>query len=235
MESNLNVIILAGGKGTRLRPLTFAVPKPLIPVGKKPILQILLERLCGFGLTRVHLAVGYRAELIETYFGNGKRLGLELFYHRERRSLGTAGPVRAMRDRFHLKGPCLVLNADIISDINFKHFIDWHKRKRSAMTVGCLRYEYRIPFGVLEIQKRHIRDVREKPSVVFQVSTGMYLVEQPAIDLVRPKTHFNMPDLMTKLIHKKMRLLAYPLTCSWKAIETLDDLQNFYHASSRGK
>lgn len=224
----MNIIILAGGKGTRLRPLTFSIPKPLIPVGKNPILQILLHRLSNFGFHKMYLAVGYRAELIEAYFGDGRHFGLRLFYLREKMPLGTAGPIRLVRDTYNLKGPCLVLNADILSNINFRHLINWHTRNKADMTVSYVRYKYKLPYGMVEIEKKYIYRVIEKPILNFHISTGIYIIEQSAINLIPVRKSFNMPDLMAYIINQKMRLMAYPLRCKWSAIETIDDLENFY-------
>ena len=227
----MNVIILAGGRGTRLRPLTFAIPKPLIPVGEKPVMELILERLVGFGFQQVFLAVGYRAELLETYFGNGERLGLRLYYHREEIPLGTAGPVRLIRDAFGLVGTCLVLNADIITNVNFMDLIAWHREKDADMTVVARKYEYKMPFGMLEIEKEYIHNVQEKPSLTFNISAGIYLLEQPVLNLIPPNRFYDMPDLMLQLIERGMRLMAYPLTDEWRAIETIDDLEAIYNSS----
>lgn len=234
MESKLNVIILAGGSGKRLRPLTFAIPKPLIPVGEKPILELLLRRLGRAGLKRIFLAVGYRAELIETYFGNGKRFGLRLRYKRESSPLGTAGPVRLLRDSYKLKGACLVLNADILTDIDFRHLIRWHKKEHADMTVVSSKYAYKVPFGILGLKGRLVERVEEKPVLRFDISTGIYVLEQAAIDLIPRRQAFHMTDLMPSLIKAKKRLLAYPLKAKWSAIETISDLANFYGKQPTG-
>ena len=118
----MKAIILAGGLGTRLRPLTFAVPKPLIPVGERPILEILVENLKRHGVSDIYLAVGYRAELIQVYFQDGRQFGVNIQYSREDKRLGTAGPLRLIRDRFELSEPVLVMNADIMTKLDFQEF-----------------------------------------------------------------------------------------------------------------
>ncbi len=228
MEFKMNVIILAGGKGTRLRPLTFAIPKPLIPVGEKPILELLLEKLALSGFKKIFLAVGYRAELIETYFGDGKRFGIDLFYEKEERPLGTAGPARLIYGKHGLTGPCLVLNADLMTKINFKQLVKWHQRKAADMTVACADYEYKVPYGTFDLEGESIKKVREKPALNFNISTGIYILERKAINLILRYRKFDMPALMKKMIDKKMRLLAYPLRAQWSAIETIEDLEDFY-------
>lgn len=228
MASNVNVIIQAGGKGTRLRPLTFAIPKPLVPIGEKPILELLLERLNSFGLRTLYLTVGYRAELIETYFGNGKRFGINLFYQREPFPLGTAGPVRNVYDAYGLSGPCLAMNADIITDIDFLDIIKWHNAHNAAMTVATRSHEYKMPFGMLHVQNEYILGVKEKPSIQYNVSAGIYVLDETTVNLIPQATNFDMPELMSLLIAGQKRLIAYPLTASWRAIETVEDLKDAY-------
>lgn len=229
----MNVIILAGGRGKRLRPLTFTIPKPLIPLGEKPILELLLKNLKGFNLKKIYLAVGYCAELIQSYFADGRRFGVELFYQREKFRLGTAGPLRMIYDNYRLNGPCLVLNADILTDINFKQMIFWHTRKKADMTVLSSSYTYKIPYGVLEINNQRICKVREKPGVSFNISNGIYIMEENVIYMIPLNKTFDIPDLMSRIINKKMRLMAYPLKEKWKAIETIADLENHYNANYR--
>jgi len=118
----MKAIILAGGLGTRLRPLTFAIPKPLIPVGERPILEILIENLKTYGVTDIYLAVGYRAELIQLYFQDGQRFGVNIHYSQEEKRLGTAGPLRLIRDRFGIVEPVLVMNSDIMTKLDFEDF-----------------------------------------------------------------------------------------------------------------
>ena len=231
MGCKVNVIILAGGRGTRLQPLTFAIPKPLIPVGEKPILELLLQHLLHFEFRKVFLAVGYRAELIETYFGDGKRFGMELCYQREKTPLGTAGPVRLIRDAYKLYGPCLVLNADIMTDIDFAHLIKCHREKQADMTVTYMKYEHKVRFGTLDIKEGRIEGAKEKPSLSFYISTGIYLLEQSAIDVIPVHKLYDMPDLMNQLVYKQMRVAAYPLTAKWRAIETIEDLEDAHNHS----
>ncbi len=225
----MNVILLAGGLGKRLRPLTFAIPKPLIPIGEKPILELLLRKLKTSGIKKIYLAVGYRAELIQTYFGDGSRFGLELYYQAEKKPLGTAGPVRLIRDAYDLKGPFLVLNADIITKIDFRKLAQYHLKRNSAMTVVCSKYEYRLPYGVLKIKDTDVLGVEEKPALSFDISCGIYLLGPEAVSLIPAGRRFDMPELMLRLIKRNRQICVFKLKRGeWSAIETIEDLEGFY-------
>ncbi|MGH7166681.1 MAG: sugar phosphate nucleotidyltransferase, partial [Nitrospiraceae bacterium] len=159
----MKAIILAGGLGTRLRPLTFAVPKPLIPVGERPILEILVENLKRHGVSDIYLAVGYRAELIQVYFQDGRQFGVNIQYSREDKRLGTAGPLRLIRDRFELSEPVLVMNADIMTKLDFQAFFQTHLKEAAAITVGIRQYEHVVPYGVVQMDGERIHTIEERP------------------------------------------------------------------------
>lgn len=220
----MKAIVLAGGLGTRLRPLTFAIPKPLVPVGERPILAILLQNLKANGVTDVYLAVGYRAELVQLYVQDGQQFGLRVHYSREDRRLGTAGPLRLIRDRFGIAEPVLVMNADIITEVSFRDLYETHRREEAALTVGVRRHEYVVPYGVVEMEAGMIRAIDERPHLVFQISCGIYVLEPPGLDLVPENKFFDMPDLIATLIKSGRRVYGYPILERWVAIETLSDL-----------
>ena len=136
----MKTFILAGGLGTRLRPLTFAIPKPLIPVGERPILEILIENLKAHGVEDIYLAVGYRAELIQVYFRDGRQFGVNIHYSQEGKRLGTAGPLRLIRDRFGIREPALVMNSDIITEVSFREFYQAHLCRMNFILSGISSY-----------------------------------------------------------------------------------------------
>jgi len=220
----MKAIILAGGLGTRLRPLTFAIPKPLIPVGERPILEVLIENLKAYGVTDIYLAVGYRAELIQLYFQDGQRFGINIHYSREDKRLGTAGPLRLIRDRFRLSEPVLVMNSDIITKLNFEDFYQSHLREASALTVGIREHEYIVPYGVVQIEGKGICSVEERPKLSFNISCGIYVVSPDVFNLVPKDQLFDMPDLIRVAVKSGYKTFPYQIREQWVAIESLADL-----------
>ena len=220
----MKAIILAGGLGTRLRPLTFAIPKPLIPVGERPILEVLVENLKTHGVTDVYLAVGYRAELIQLYFQDGRQYGLNIHYSREEKRLGTAGPLRLIRDRCGITEPVLVMNSDIITKLDFRKFYQTHLKESAAITVGIRPFEYAVPYGVVELEKEWVRSIEERPKLSFKISCGIYVVNAEILDLVPQDRFFDMPDLIHAAVNSGHRVLGYQIREAWTAIESLGDL-----------
>lgn len=221
----MKAIVLAGGLGTRLRPLTFAIPKPLVPVGEKPILEILIENLTAHGVTDIYLAVGYRAELIETYFQDGGRFGVNIHYSREETRLGTAGPVRLARDQFGISGPVMVMNADIITEINFSDMLKWHQDKGAAITVGIRRFDQTVPFGVVETDGERITGIVERPTHTHQINCGIYAVSPEVIDLIPPGEEFYMPDFIGAAMGAGHAISGFEFSEKWVSIDNLGDLE----------
>ena len=220
----MKAIILAGGLGTRLRPLTFAIPKPLIPVGERPILEILIENLKTYGVTNIYLAVGYRAELIQVYFQDGRQFGVNIQYSQEDKRLGTAGPLRLIRDRFGISEPVLVMNSDIITKLNFEDFYESHLREAAVLTVGIRAHEYIVHYGVVEMEERQICSIEERPKLSFNISCGIYVLSPSILDLVPDNQFFDMPDLIRLAIRNGHRTFVYQIREKWAAIESLEDL-----------
>ena len=220
----MKAIILAGGLGTRLRPLTFAIPKPLIPVGERPILEVLVENLKAYGVTDIYLAVGYRAELIQVYFQDGQRFGVNIHYSQEEKRLGTAGPLRLIRERFKLSEPVLVMNSDIITKLNFEDFYQSHLTEDAAITVGIREYEYIVPYGVVKTDEMQISSIEERPKLSFNISCGIYVVNPNIVDLVPQDQFCDMPDLIRRAIKSGYKTFPYQIREQWVAIESLGDL-----------
>jgi len=220
----MRAIILAGGLGTRLRPLTFAIPKPLIPVGERPILEVLIENLKAHGVVDIYLAVGYKAELIQLYFQDGQRFGVNIHYSQEEKRLGTAGPLRLIRERFKLSEPVLVMNSDIITKLNFEDFYQSHLTEDAAITVGIREYEYIVPYGVVKTEEMQISSIEERPKLSFNISCGIYVVNPKIVDLVPQDQFFDMPDLIRVATRSGYKTFAYQIREQWVAIESLGDL-----------
>lgn len=217
-----DVIILAGGRGTRLAPYTTVFPKPLMPVGEMPVLEILLRQLARGGFTNVHLAVGYLAGLLEAYFGDGRRFGVDLHYWLEDAPLGTAGPLAAIptdSDRL------IVMNGDLLTSLNFVELVDHHARSGAAATVGVHRREVPIEFGVVNREADRIVGFEEKPTLSYDVSMGVYVVERSAVELIPRETHFDFPDFVQLMIDADLKVNAYLSDGFWLDIGRHEDYE----------
>jgi NDP-sugar pyrophosphorylase family protein len=213
-------VILAGGRGQRLRPYTFVIPKPLIPIGEKPIVELLLRHLASEGVTDAYLATGYGGDLIQTYFGSGRRVGLNMFYLQEDKRLGTAGPVRMIRDRFGLKESFLVINADIVTRVSLARLFDTHRKHQAVLTVGVYKHQQVLPFGQISIdQHGRVTRIEEKPTIPLTVNTGIYVMRPDAVDGVLPDSFLDMPDLAMGLLQQGRRVQSHEILEPWCAIE----------------
>jgi len=221
----MKVVILAGGLGARLRPLTFSIPKPLLPVGEKPILEIILSKLKSQGLTDIIIAVGYRSELIKTYFGNGEKFGVDIKYVEEDEPLGTAGPLAALKEKFDIKEPILLMNGDILTRLDFNKLIEFHLSNKADMTVGIKRHEQKTPFGVIDLDGKEIKKIKEKPILTFDISAGIYVLSPAVLDIVPKGKFYQMPDLIKETMGKGKKVLGYKIDEYWRAVEHKGDYE----------
>ena len=222
---NMQALILAGGKGTRLRPYTTVLPKPLMPVGDYPILEIILRQLRGAGVSEVILAVGYMSQLFEAFFQDGSRYGLRIVYSFEEQPLGTAGPLALALQR--LNDDVLVMNGDLLTSLNYRRLFEYHKQHGAAATIGLYQREAKIDFGVIERDTDHrlIRYV-EKPTYHFDVSMGVNVLHRDAIaPYLTPGKHLDLPDLMRSLVRDGHPVYCYQEPCCWLDIGRVEDYQ----------
>jgi NDP-sugar pyrophosphorylase family protein len=221
-------VILAGGKGVRMRPLTYTIPKPLLPVGEKPIIEEIIERLRAQGIRELIIAVGYRAELIETFVRDGAHLGVSIEYVRETQPLGTAGPLALVREQCALPAgePLLVMNGDILTGIDMRALVAAHRQAASALTVATREFQLKHPYGVIQLDGDRITGIVEKPMVTDVVSAGIYVLEPAALDLVPREKFFDMPDLVNALLAHNRPVGAYPFDDEWLAIDSIDQLED---------
>jgi NDP-sugar pyrophosphorylase family protein len=217
----MRIVILAGGRGTRLRPLTYSLPKPLLPIGETPILELMIRRFSTLGLNDITLMTGYRSELIEAYFGNGRRFNVRIRYVKEKKRLGTAGPLRLLKG---LEGPFLVMNGDILTGLDPKRMLNFHIKKGASITVGTRRYEETLPYGVVESEGDLVKGMKERPILRFEVSGGIYILEPSIIRLIEEDLYLDMPELILRAIDNGMKVLRYPIKEYWISIEKIDDL-----------
>jgi NDP-sugar pyrophosphorylase family protein len=227
----MRAVILAGGLGTRLRPLTFSIPKPLLPVGEHPILELILKRLIEFGFEEFIFSVGYRAEFIEAYFGDGTRFGTRIHYLREEEPTGTAGALSLLQENFDISDDetFLLMNGDILTDLDFNRFIDHHKREGFDLTVGVKEIERQLPFGVLEMEDGLVRRIVEKPVSRYPISGGVYLVQGDVLPLVPTDTYFTIPDLVERLVAEGRQVGSYIIEEFWIGVEHQEELDEARH------
>lgn len=225
MNTITKVIILAGGKGQRLQPLTFAIPKPLIPVGETPILELLLKSLKLQGFNEVILAVGYKSEMIKTYFGDGAKLGMKIKYFDEKEPLGTAGPVRAIRDEHKFDDDILLMNGDIITTLEFNKLVESHKNTNADLTVVTTTKSLQSKYGVIQTEGNTIKKIHEKPSFTFEVSSGIYVLNKNVFDLITPGS-FGMDQLINKASASEKKVHTYPIKEYWMAVDLLSDMED---------
>jgi len=218
----MQAIILAGGQGTRLKPFTNVFPKPLVPVGDMPILEIVLRQLKNHGVHKVTLAVNHLAPLIKAFFGDGDRLGLAIDYSLEEQILGTAGPLRLLQ---HLDEDFLVMNGDLLTTIAFSDLYRFHLEQGGLATIGSFNKEVRIDLGVLASEGLVFKDYIEKPTYRFQVSMGVYVLNRKVLDFIPQGKKFDMPDLMLALRDAGHRVVCYSGDYEWIDIGRVEDYE----------
>jgi NDP-sugar pyrophosphorylase family protein len=217
----MRVIILAGGKGVRLAPLTEVIPKPLVPIEGMPILEIVIRQLRVQGFRRITLAVGYMHELIKAYFQDGSRLGVEIDYSFETQPLGTAGPLALIDD---LRDTFLVMNADVLTNINYQDLIRYHQARGGMTTIATFERLTKIDLGII-IKNGHgcVVDYIEKPSVKHLVSMGIYVFEPPVLGFIKEKGYLDFPDLVKMLLGASIPVYYYLFAGYWLDIGRHDD------------
>ena len=209
----MKATILAGGEGRRLRPLTESVPKPLLPVGDKPILQLIIEQLRRDGFEQIHIATGYKGEMIESYFGDGANFGVNIRYSREDAPLGTAGPLKLIES--WADGAILVVNGDILTDASFRDIYSAHKQYDPALTACTVPHSVKIPFGILEADGNQISGIVEKPELQYDIFAGIAVVDAQAISCIPDGQPYQMTELIDRLCTNGSQVLAYPIEKLW--------------------
>jgi NDP-sugar pyrophosphorylase family protein len=226
----MKTVLLAGGRGVRLRPLTYTIPKPLLPIGERPILEEIIDRLKKFGLTDIVMAVGYRAELIETYFGDGEQFDVQIEYSRETEPLGTAGPLGMVRSQLCAdepeSGSVLVMNGDLLTELDLRALIDAHEDAGNDLTMVTREYQLRHPYGVLQLEGDRITGIVEKPTVTDTVNAGIYVFRWSTLDLIPPGSPYEIPHLVNVATGSGRKVAAYPFAGQWLAIDRLENLED---------
>lgn len=217
------VVLMAGGLGQRLRPLTDATPKPLLPVGDRPLLEIIINRFTAQGFRKFFISVNYRADLVEAHFGDGTKFGAVIRYLREDQPLGTGGAIGLLPER--PTASFVVMNGDLLTTINFEALVDFHQQHGADLTLCVRRYSHQIPYGVAEISGSEVVSIVEKPNHECFISGGIYVLSPTVFDRLQPQRRVDMPDLMRELIAEKHRVTAFPVTEYWIDIGRIEDLE----------
>lgn len=215
------VIIMAGGLGTRLRPYTETCPKPMLQVAGKPMLEHILENLLGQGLHRFCFCINYLGDQIASHFGDGQRWGAQVRYIREERRLGTAGAL-ALLDPPPQK-PFLVVNGDVLTRVNYRHFLEFHQRHRAAATVAVRSYEVQLPYAVVEVEEHRVAALVEKPVKTWLVNAGIYCLNPDVLPLIERGTPLDMPDLLERARAAGRTVAAFPVHEAWLDVGRPDD------------
>ena len=209
----MRAIILAGGKGTRLAPYTTVFPKPLMPVGEMPILEIVIRQLRHFGIEHITLAIGHLGELIIAYFGDGSKHGVRIEYSREEQPLGTAGPLSLIEE---LDDTFLVMNGDLLTTMDFGDLLTRHKQSGAMATIAAYEYQTRIDLGILEIDDdNRITGYLEKPTYTNRVSMGIYAFEPQVLKFVKPGVRLDLPELILRMVEDREDVRASVFEGFW--------------------
>ena len=206
-------VVMAGGKGERLRPITDSIPKPMVPVAGRPILERIVLHLVGYGIRTVYMAVNYRSELIEDHFGDGEKLGCSIRYLKEEKPLGTAGALALLPERHG--HPLLVLNGDIITQADIGGLLALHEREGNEITVGVKTHLHTVPFGVVALEGDRITEIMEKPTESWTINAGIYVLNPEILSLIPGGESFAMTDLVEAALEQGKAIGAFPIEEEW--------------------
>jgi len=221
-ELQLSAVVMAGGYGTRLRPVTEELPKPMLPIGDRPLLELILHQLRDAGIKRVNLATHYKKDIIANHFGDGQNFGVEIRYVEEDQPLGTAGALSLLEPS---NEPLLIINGDVLTRVDFHAMLDFHRYHKADMTVAVCQYELRLPHGVVETDGTAITGISEKPVIRHFMNAGIYLLNPEMCRFVPIGHSYDMTDLINKVITEGCRVVSFPLREYWLDIGQAEDYQ----------
>ena len=219
----MKAVILAGGLGTRLRPFTEAIPKPLLPVGEKSVMEIQIERLQSYGFDEIYLATNYKSQYIENYFGDGSRYGVKLTISKETKRLGTAGPLLLLKDE--LTEPFLVMNGDILTLVDFKKMYDFAMKQNSLLTVSVKKEITPFAFGNIDFEGDLVTHIQEKPDIEMFILAGIYIMKPEIFNFFPQDEYFGMDTLMLDMLAKKEPITKHLITEYWLDIGRVADYE----------
>jgi len=217
------VILMAGGLGTRLRPLTENIPKPLLKVGNQPILETIINNFIKHGFVNITISVNYKANMIKEYFKDGSHLGANIDYIEENKRLGTAGALSLIKER--PQEPFFVMNADLLTNVNFSHLLDFHVYEKSISTMCVRDYDYQVPYGVIKTNGSEIVSIQEKPIQTFFVNAGIYILSPQVFEFIPKNEFYDMPTLFNDIIQDNLKSISFPIHEYWLDIGRMSDFE----------
>jgi len=219
----MKAVVLAGGQGTRLAPYTQILPKPLMPIGEMPILEVLIRQMKRHGITEIILTVGHLSHLLQSYFQDGSRYGVNIQYSREEQPLGTAGPLSLIKG---LDRTFMVANGDVLTTMDMSELIDFHIKEGACATIAMHERRVKIDLGVIRLNGGlEVENYIEKPSLDYRVSMGIYIFEPKVLEYIPKAKHLDFPDLVLKLLGEGERVMGYPYEGYWQDLGRADDYQ----------
>ena len=212
LELPIRAIVMAGGLGTRLRPLTDTLPKPMLPIGSRPLLELIVERLKQSGIRRLNVATHYKGEIISEHFKDGQDFGVEITYVKEDQPLGTVGALSLLEDS---EDPLLVINGDILTRVDFREMLNFHREHKAELTIAVRQYEFNVPYGVVESDGVFVKGISEKPTVRQFINAGIYLLNPSVRRLVPNQQQYDMPDLIHRILSEGRQVVCFPVREYW--------------------
>lgn len=217
----MKAVILAGGLGTRLRPFTEAIPKPLLPIGEKSIMEIQIQHLAKYGFNEIYVATNYKADYVESFIGDGKRLGVNITFSKEDKPLGTCGPLTLLKDK--LTEPFIVMNGDVLTTIDFGKLYEYALGIDSDYVVVTKEIVMPFAFGNVFSDGHYITGIEEKPDIKNEIIAGIYVMKPPIFQYFQDNQYFGMDNLIKKLLKNEVPIVRYPMSEFWLDIGRMED------------
>ena len=219
------VILMVGGLGTRLRPLTETTPKPMLPVGGKPILQTIVEKFASYGFVNIVMCIGYKSQVIQDFFGDGGKFGVNIEYILEDKRMGTAGALSLLSERQKPNEPFFVMNGDLLTNVNYESMLEFHLENEAKATMCVREYDFQVPYGVVNIEQGKITSIVEKPVHKFFVSAGIYMLDASTIETIPKDVFYDMPTLFEEMIKANDKTISFPIREYWLDIGRMDEYE----------
>lgn len=217
------VVLMVGGLGTRLHPLTHNTPKPLLKVGDKPILHTIVERFAEYGFINIVMCINYKGQMIQDYFGDGSEFGVSISYVLEEERMGTAGALSLLPEK--PEEPFFVMNGDLLTNVNFGSLLEYHHQQNSLATMCVREYDFQVPYGVVNVNEHQITSIEEKPVHSFFVSAGIYMLSPDCLSLIPGGKYYDMPSLFEHLIEDRKNVLSFPIHEYWLDIGRMNEYE----------
>ena len=226
INRNTKILILAGGKGKRFNPFSFVIPKPLMPINQNPILMYLIKSFKKYNFKNFLISTGHQAELIKAYLGTGKKLGIKVKYFNENKPLGTAGPIGKIKKEIKINDYFFLINGDVYTEMNYKKMLIFTIKGNYDLVVGSIKKRYKNSYGVLDIKNNRIKNITEKPTSSFNISSGIYIIKNTKnLNLIPKNKFFTVPNLIEKYLSKGLSVGAYDIKDYWIGIENMENLK----------